>query len=279
MKSLILKILIFIFLLMFLYSGWQLYRIYYNYKSAKDQYQDLTQYVCIPADSISDSVTQTAKDQKTAGRQEPEAQSQAVEKQYTTSTDFQGNLPPQVDFPALSDINSDVAAWLLIEGTQINYPVVQGEDNDFYLTHQFDRRYNQAGCLFLDIENDASFQEYNQIVYGHHMKNKSMFHDLTNYKDQAFFDAHPTGWLITPSAAYQLHFFSGYVSDASGEAWDTDFTEEEYLIWLSSRQDHSLFSSSIQPTKDSRVLTLSTCSYEFQDARFVLHAVLQAYDY
>ena len=140
-------------------------------------------------------------------------------------------LWPKVDFEALRSINPETVGWLTIEGTNIHYPVVQGQDNDFYLTHRFDGTSGGAGCLFLDAANDAAFQSANQIVYGHYMKDHSMFYDLGSYKKQDFYDAHPTGWLITPSAAYQLRFFSGYVSDPSGDAWKREFSGAEYVQW------------------------------------------------
>lgn len=256
MKSPLIKILAFVFLLMFLCSGWCLYQIYSEYKAAEVQYENLEQYVSAPSASPPEHVRETGKDRQAGPEPEP-------------------LLCPQVDFNALYEINPEIVGWLIIEGTRINYPIVQGQNNEFFLTHQFDGQYSSAGCLFLDAKNDASFQEFNQIIYGHYMKNQSMFHDLVNYKDQAFFDGHPTGWLITPSAAYSLHFFSGYVSDVFGEAWKTEFIETEHLEWLRKCKEQSCFYSDVVPEADSRVLTLSTCSYEFQNARFVLHAVLQ----
>lgn len=248
MRSVLTKILAVVLLIAFLYSGWQLYQIYSGYTAAEEQYSALEQYV---------SVTPASPQKSTeASAAEP-------------------LLLPQVDFEALSQINSDIAGWLIIEGTKINYPIVQGEDNDFYLNHQFDGQYNSAGCLFLDAENNAGFQDPNQIVYGHYMKNKSMFYDLTNYRQQEFFASHPAGWLITPAATYKLHFFAGYVSDVSGEAWRKDFSETDHLAWLSDCKERSVFSSDVDLTPESRVLTLSTCSYEFENARFVLHGILE----
>ena len=257
MRSLIIRILALVFLLVFLCSGLQLYQIYSEYKAAEEQYKELEQYVSVPLTSLPELVREDAEGEEQAEVQETEMLQ-----------------CPQVDFDVLREINPEVVGWLIIEGTRINYPVVQGEDNEFYLTHQFDGQNSSSGCLFLDVKNDGSFQEFNQIIYGHYMKNHSMFHDLLNYKSQEYFDAHPEGWLITPSAAYRLQFFSGYVSDVFGDAWNSSFSKKEYLEWLSDCKERSAFSSDAVPTADSRVLTLSTCSYEFQNAKFVLHAVL-----
>lgn len=242
---------------MFLFSLWQVYQIYSGYAQAEEQYEELEQFAP-PVPQLEPSEDQL----------EVEV---LPEKKETSGL--------EVDFAGLSEINSDVVGWLYIEGTQINYPVVQGADNDYYLNHQFDKRYNSAGCLFLDRGNDSAFGDQNQIIYGHYMKNKSMFHDVTGYKEQSFYDAHPHGWLITPEGEYQILFFSGYVSDTQGQAWKTSFAEEAtYGAWLEEAKGKSSFVCDVVPDTTDQVLTLSTCSYEFQNARYVLHGILKDTD-
>ena len=230
----------------FLISGWNLYQVHREYEAGKEQYKNLMEHVSSESEDGEDT-----------------AQIQNVSRY------------PEVDFEELRKINSDVVAWLFIDGTQINYPVVHGDDNDFYLKHQFDGQYNSAGCLFLDVENNGSFQQENQIIYGHYMKNQSMFHNLTNYKQQSYFDEHPEGWLVTPTGAYSFQIFSGYVSDVFGDAWRTEFSKDEYVEWLGECRERSVFISDVVPDSECKVLTLSTCSYEFENARFVLHAIIQ----
>lgn len=256
MKSLVIKLLTVIFAVVFLLSGWKVHLLYSEYRTADTQYKELEQYISEPASPSPD-------------------QSQESGQTEAADTEPGALRPPQVNFDALRKINPNIVGWLVIEGTRINYPVVQGEDNDFYLTHQFDGQYNGAGCLFLDEKNDAVFSQCNQIIYGHYMKNRSMFHDLANYKEQEFFNEHPTGWLLTPTKAYQLQFFSGYVCDVYEDAWKIDFSEDDFAEWLKDRMAQSVFTSDVMPAADSHILTLSTCSYEYQNARFVLHAVLQ----
>lgn len=253
MRSFLTKVLAAVLLGVFVYSGWQVAEICGEYAEAEARYADLEQYVTAAPPSVPSPVPEVKEEEEIPLPEER----------------------PQVDFEALRQINPDIVGWLTIEGTRIHYPVVQGEDNNFYLNHQFDGSYNGAGCLFLDAENDADFQGSHQIVYGHYMKNQSMFYDLGSYKRQDFFDAHPTGWLITPSETYRLRFFAGYVSNTEGDAWKTEFSEEEFGQWLERRREKSVFSSDTVPAPDSRVLTLSTCSYEFEDARFVLHGILE----
>ena len=106
------------------------------------------------------------------------------------------------------------------------------------------------------------------------MKAPTMFHDLINFKNQEYYDAHPTGWLITPSGGYRLQFFSGYVTDNYGDAWDRRFAEGEFSSWLKDCVARSVFTAKVTPTDQSRVLTLSTCSYDFDEAKFIVHAIM-----
>ena len=104
------------------------------------------------------------------------------------------------------------------------------------------------------------------------MKNGTMFSDIAKYKDQTFYENHTTGMILTPTENYQIEFFAGYVASADDEsAWKVTFaTEDEYVDWLNETVGRSLFKSEVIPTAKDRVITLSTCSYEFNNARFVL---------
>ena len=179
---------------------------------------------------------------------------------------------PVVDFAALESINSDCIAWIRIGGTAIDYPVVQGDDNSFYLKHLFGGEWNGAGCIFLDSRVEPDLSDRHSVLYGHHMKNGTMFSDITNYKDQTYYESHATGMILTPTENYRIEFFAGYVTGANDEtAWKVTFaTEDEYVDWLNETVGRSWFNSEVIPTAEDRVITLSTCSYEFNNARFVL---------
>ena len=159
---------------------------------------------------------------------------------------------PEVDFTALAAVNPDVTAWLYGPDTGISYPVVQGTDNDYYLDHLLDGTANSAGCLFVDTSCRLDFSGRNTVIYGHRMKNG------------------------TPEGRYVVELFSGYVADTAESAWMLDFSDEQaYLAWLEEVGEKSAFSSKVSPRAEDRVVTLSTCSYEFENARFVLHGVLR----
>lgn len=257
MKKALRIVLILIFLVIFGVSAWKIYETLNVYKTGTDSYADLSQYVTF----------ETA----------PPAQAprpHGTEPNRESDASLANTLWPQVDFASLQAINPDIVGWLFIEGTEINYPVVQAGDNDYYLNHLFDGTRNAAGCLFLDAVNEPDFSGQNSIIYGHQMKNGSMFHDLMEYKQQDFYDQHPTGMLVTPEGRYKIRFFSGYVSGINASSWDTVFAD--YQQWLDELKAKSRFDSDVVPTENDRVLTLSTCSYEYDNARFTLHGILQA---
>jgi len=196
-----------------------------------------------------------------------------IEQVQATPAQSQATPPPwpQIDFTALAEINPDIVGWIVIEGTDINYPIVQGEDNKYYLNHLFTDEKNRAGCVFLDSGNAADFSDANSVVYGHYLNDGTMFSPLLKYKQQDFYDAHPTGWLITPEGGYLIRFFSGFVSNVRGKAWDKTPSE----TWAEDLMEKSRFSGGPVPEPGDRFLTLSTCSYEFNNARFVLLGILE----
>ena len=153
--------------------------------------------------------------------------------------------------------------------------MVQGTDNDYYINHLFDGSWNRAGAIFLDYRNSADFSDPHSIVYGHHLINDTMFSALEGYKEQWFYDAHPTAQVITPEGVYTLHFFAGYVADTSTDAWRLDVSGEEMTQWLDAAIRRSWFRADRYPAPGDRIVTLSTCSYEFEDARFVLLGFLE----
>lgn len=106
------------------------------------------------------------------------------------------------------------------------------------------------------------------------MKDGSMFSGLMRYKEQTFYDEHSVALLVTPSAYYKIQFFSGYVTDTWSDAWERSFTRNEYISWLNDIQQRSFFTTGFAPTNKDKIITLSTCTYEFDTAKFVLHGYI-----
>lgn len=114
------------------------------------------------------------------------------------------------------------------------------------------------------------------IVYGHHMKNSTMFSGLTEYKKQEFYNAHPTILIMTPEQNYRIEVFAGYVANVKDNAWEVDFgADTVFEDWQKSVKERSCFESEITPVATDRIVTLSTCSYEFDNARFVIFGIIQ----
>lgn len=185
-------------------------------------------------------------------------------------------LPIQVDFDALRAVNEDVIGWLYCEGTKINYPVLQGEDDNEYLRTLYDGRYNIAGSLFLDQQCSRDLRDPHPIIYGHRLENGKMFGGLHYYAQPGFYEEHPLFYYLTPEQNYKIHVFSGYTTPADGPAYQVSFSDEEdWKDYLAEIQAESQFRSEVVPEPDQQVMTFSTCNYDFEDARYVLHGVME----
>ncbi|MDR3310761.1 MAG: class B sortase [Oscillospiraceae bacterium] len=181
------------------------------------------------------------------------------------------------DFDGLLNTNSDFVGWISNPGTNIHYPFVQREkDNEYYLTHTFKNVKNKVGAIFMDMRNSTDLTSRNTILYGHNMRNHSMFWTLTRYSAQAFYNSYPTYRIMTPYGNYTVEIFAGFNADpATSQAWRTEFyTPESFMNWVESMRGQSKFRTNVTLTPDDRVVTLSTCSYVFQNARFVVFGKL-----
>ena len=182
--------------------------------------------------------------------------------------------PIAVDFDYLRRTNADVVGWLYSAETPINFPVVQGKNNDYYLYRMLDGNWNSSGTAFLDYRNAGDFSDDNTILYAHNMKNKEKFGTLTNYKEQSYYDEHPVMWLLTPDGDYKLELVAGYVTGATAKIYSFDLDREEVFSQVRKAVDRSTFQSGVVLSEEDRFLTMSTCSYEYDDARYVLIARL-----
>jgi len=253
------------FTLLLAFSLWRLWSIFTAYQEGKDHYVALEQYVSMSEDFPSG---EEAISTELIYPSSPSADDVIAADTVDVS------IWPQVDFFQLAQINPDIVGWIYIEGTNINYPVVQGENNSYYLKRLFDGTYNGSGCIFLDYRSSADLSDRHSIIYGHHMKDSSMFSDLVQYKKQAFYDEHPVALLVTPGAYYKIQFFSGYVSDTWSDAWELNLDESGFAGWSNNIQGKSLFKTSCTPLQTDRIITLSTCTYEYDTAKYVLHGYI-----
>ena len=169
--------------------------------------------------------------------------------------------------------NNELVGWMTVAGTKLDYPVVRTENNDFYLKHNFKKESSEYGAIFMDFRDKGDLKTRNNIIYGHNMKDGSMFHELMNYKDHKFFKEHPIIEFDILDEPVQWQIFSVYVTDTKFNYIRTDFNDDaDYGDFLTQLKAHSMYDTGISVSKEDTILTLSTCTYEFDDARFVVQA-------
>ncbi len=182
-----------------------------------------------------------------------------------------------VDFTELKNKNSDVAGWLTVGGTNINYPVVQTTDNDYYLTHAFDKSSNRAGWVFMDYRNDKNSYGKNTIIYAHNMKDKTMFGSLKTLLTKDWYNVEENRIIKMSSEKYNTlwQIFSVYTIPTTNDyIWtDENFTSEaQYQAFLDKIIGRSYTNFKTSVNSSDRVLTLSTC--HGSEKKLVVHAKL-----
>jgi len=189
----------------------------------------------------------------------------------------QVDVPPlEIDFELLRAINDDAVAWLYCPNTMIDYPVMRAADYDRYLYRLPDGTYNVNGSLFIDYNNASDFSDCLTVIYGHHMQSKAMFGSLVGYKSQRYFDEFPYIYLYTETGNYRIDLIYGCVI-AAGQWRERAFMYAENMDSLLAYAAHNTtFTSDIAYVEGDRVVVLSTCSYEFNDARYVVIGVLRS---
>lgn len=217
---------------------------------------------------------------------------------YTAAADVQADmikLKPEItsedgsssaDFSALREVNDDVCAWISLDNTAIDYPVLQGETNHSYINTDVYGEFALAGSIFLDSRNDNTFTDTYSLLYGHHMKNSKMFGDLDLYKDAEFFRLNRTGTLVLPDRVYHLEILSCLLAKASEDAifnptqWqDENITKLYDYIKENALYVHNDMLTELSETAEPvQIQALSTCSSEFTDARTIVLTVMEPYE-
>lgn len=179
------------------------------------------------------------------------------------------------DAGKLKEWNRDGIAWLSGPGTPIDYPVVQGKDNDYYLHHLSDGTPNEIGAIFLDYRNKADFSGDISVIYGHHITLNRMFSPLSQYKEQSYYDQYPDMVLDTPDQTYKIELFAGTILNGENESFPIEFKRnKEKKEWIRKRMEESTFQSKVKPFAKDRIVVLCTCSYEFYNARYAVYGRL-----
>ena len=199
-----------------------------------------------------------------------EALSEAVSKTYAESG-AELDEGSETGERELKKTRHYTTSWLRLEGTVIDYPVMQGGDNEYYLHHLPDGKENKMGSIFLDYRNSPDFTDKHSVIYGHHMKSGDMFTTLKYYNGQAFYETNRIINLYTQSGNYDIELFTGYIVDANTESIPITFkNEEDFVNYIESIKKRSVFKSDVTVLPDDLIVSLVTCSYEFDNARMLV---------
>lgn len=237
-----------------LYAG----NVFCGYRKGQELYDELLyKYVC---DKKTDRVVDdTSKGERgTVGVPET---SGTIEAYAEKSLPEDAPEKIEIDWSGLKSINEDVAAWLQIPGINLSYPVVQGTDNNYYLHRSIAKEELFSGCLFMDAYNDPEMQNLNTIIYGHNMRDGSMFAGLKKYNDADAWESCLYFWIYTEKNDYLYRIFSSCEVAVTSNAYTVRFSDsEEYENWLRDMQTASMIEAEGELMGDKKVVTLSTCT-------------------
>ena len=178
-----------------------------------------------------------------------------------------------IDISELKKINKDTVAWIVVDGTNINYPIVLGNDNDYYLSHDFNKDYSIGGWIFMDYRNAPLMEDKNTIIYGHNLFNKTAFGGLSNLFTDGWFNKSNHKIIIyTEKGKYIYNIFSVYNSDPEIYYLNVLFkNNDEYSEFLTTLKSRSIFDFGEELNSNDKILTLSTCNDD-NSGRKVIHA-------
>lgn len=178
----------------------------------------------------------------------------------------------------LKELNSDYKFWIKIDNINVNYPVVQASDNTFYLKKDFYKKDSSSGTIFLDYRNNYK-KDFNTLIYGHNMKNQTIFNNIEKYKTADFFNQNNKIKIKDDKYQYIYEPFSVYVVNGSSDASihtniNKSSDNKEIQKYIQTIKNKSLHESKLEVTHNDRILSLITCSYESADVRTIVHAKL-----
>lgn len=179
-----------------------------------------------------------------------------------------------MDFSALRQQNPDVLGWILIPGTRVSYPVVQGTDNSYYLDHTWRGGKNSVGAIFMECRNSSDLSDFNTIIYGHRMNNRSMFGTLSQYKSRSYWQAHPYVYLTDDSGTHRYEIFAAGEVSVDSDVYRLGLrSDSSRQSFLDSCLALSALNTGVTPHTYDKVLTLSTCTGNGHATRWVVQAV------
>lgn len=178
-----------------------------------------------------------------------------------------------IDFAKLQSENPDCIGWIRFENIDISYPIMHGTDNDYYLHHTFDGQELKAGSIFMDCENSADFSDMNTIIYGHNMKNDTMFGRLHDFEKKENWENNPSFLIYTPDGTYRYDIFSCYT--VKNLTYTIFYDEsDEYTQYVQKLKGNSAYDTGVEVSGTDKIVTLSTCTAAGDNYRYIVNGVL-----
>ncbi len=255
-------------------AGWQAWGYYQVERTTQQAWQlagiPEQTVPAAPAPSVSAPAATTG--QATAQEEDPTAIAAAWSAPLAADAQFLLDIK----LAPLKAENPDVVGWICIPGTRISYPLMQGEDNEYYLKRAWNGRRSSAGSIFLECKNNPNLLDFNTIVYGHHMANGSCFASIMSYKKEEFRQKHPCVYIVTEGDLRRYEIFSAYEAPIDSETYRIRIADDEKKqAALDYYIQSSLWEAELVPEQGSYILTLSTCTGTGKyDTRFVVQAAL-----
>ncbi|MEY8482556.1 class B sortase [Lachnospiraceae bacterium 48-21] len=249
-KEFVFLILLIALFAVFAFAVWKLTGIYLEYQQGDEAYEDLQDYV-----------QKSLGDENTPKKNRPEQELDEADIGYL-----------KIDFEGLKKINPDVVAWIQIPALDISYPMVQGRDNYYYLHHLFDGLENKNGSIFVDYHNQPDFMDSNTIVYGHNMKNGSMFGTLECYQDKELYQKYPYFYIYVPGYVLEYQIISCYAGRNGSTGYTYSFPKpKDFRKFADTVLSYSAYDTGAVVTDTDKIVTLSTCVNTDRNYRYLVH--------
>lgn len=248
-----------------LFSIFKLSSILLGYKSGEKEYEQLKEQYVLEEPTAPEKILERIE------KYEEENEGEGSEQEK-----IQELIPmTRIDLSSLKKMNSDTVGWIEIPGTVLSYPMVHTKDNSFYLTHTFRKETNKSGSIFIEALNDSAFSDLHTIIYGHNMKDGSMFAQLKNYTTESYLKAHPYIYIDLADGSHCYQIFSCHETNPEqpgNKVYTIGYkANDTYAEFLDSIKSASTFDTGVDVSIEDSVITLSTCTNN-GDSRFVVHA-------
>lgn len=179
------------------------------------------------------------------------------------------------DLEALREVNPDVVGWISIPETQLSYPLLQGEDNEYYLNHTWERAWNSAGSIYLESQVSSDLSDFNTLVYGHRMRDGSLFGSLRDYNKQDHWEKHPSVYIADDNGVHRYDIFAAHEVGVREITYGLKIESEKVKqAFIDFSLERSVIDTGVVPTVEDRILTMSTCTGTGYDTRWVVQARL-----